>query len=133
MSDQRRTVESETPRWRAASEVVRPSRLVCVERVMKGSVRPRRALRSVPRGFAQVSPPRGADPPPRERICGDMGRLDDLDLSLKLKRKEQDERLLTGGRRLSQLRLALGGKLAGDGALGPPLVVVMEGWDASGK
>src|SRR5919112_3851655 len=34
MSDHRRTVESETPRWRAASEVVRPRRLVCVDRVM---------------------------------------------------------------------------------------------------
>jgi polyphosphate kinase 2 (PPK2 family) len=62
-----------------------------------------------------------------------MGRLDDLDLSLRLKRAEQDELLMRGGRRLAQLRLALGGKL-GDGApLGPPLVVVMEGWDAGGK
>jgi polyphosphate kinase 2 (PPK2 family) len=62
-----------------------------------------------------------------------MSRLDDLDLSLKLKRREQDERLASGGRRLAQLRLALGGKLGAGGALGPPLAVVMEGWDASGK
>jgi polyphosphate kinase 2 (PPK2 family) len=62
-----------------------------------------------------------------------MGRLDDLDLSLKLKRREQDERLAAGGRRLAQLRLALGGKLHPDDPLGPPLAVVMEGWDASGK
>jgi polyphosphate kinase 2 (PPK2 family) len=62
-----------------------------------------------------------------------MGRLDDLDLSLKLKRRQQDERLLAGGRRLAQLRLALGGKLAPGAPLGPPLAVVMEGWDASGK
>jgi polyphosphate kinase 2 (PPK2 family) len=66
-------------------------------------------------------------------IVGAMSRLDDLDLSLKLKRREQDERLATGGRRLAQLRLALGGKLHDGDPLGPPLVVVMEGWDASGK
>ena len=35
-------------------------------------------------------------------------------------------------RRLLQLRLVNGG-LVGDGQLGPPLCVVFEGWDASGK
>jgi polyphosphate kinase 2 (PPK2 family) len=62
-----------------------------------------------------------------------MGRLDELDLSVTLGRAEQDERLAAGGRRLAQLRLALGGKLDGGDRLGPPLAVVMEGWDASGK
>jgi polyphosphate kinase 2 (PPK2 family) len=62
-----------------------------------------------------------------------MGRLDDLDLTRKLKRSEQDERLLLAGRRLAQLRLALGGKLHPGDPLGPPLIVVVEGWDASGK
>jgi polyphosphate kinase 2 (PPK2 family) len=62
-----------------------------------------------------------------------MGRLDDLDLSKKLKRHEQDERLMLGGRRLAQLRLALGGKLNPGDPLGPPLILVFEGWDASGK
>jgi AMP-polyphosphate phosphotransferase len=66
-------------------------------------------------------------------IVGAMSRLDDLDLSLKLKRREQDERLAAGGRRLGQLRLALGGKLHDGAPLGPPLAVVVEGWDASGK
>jgi polyphosphate kinase 2 (PPK2 family) len=59
-----------------------------------------------------------------------------IDLSLKLSSEEQDERLAAGGARLAQLRLALGGKLAwGDGEvkLGPPLSLVFEGWDASGK
>ncbi len=61
-----------------------------------------------------------------------MSRLDELDLSLKLTRKEQDARLAADGVRLQQLRLALAG-LTGGGALGPPLLILMEGWDASGK
>jgi polyphosphate kinase 2 (PPK2 family) len=62
-----------------------------------------------------------------------MGRLDELDLSLKLKRREQEERLARAGQRLAQLRLALGGKLDSEGALGPGLTILIEGWDASGK
>src|ERR1044071_9729042 len=62
-----------------------------------------------------------------------MGRLDDLDLSLTMKRDEQELRLMRGGRRLAQLRLALGGKLEPGSPLGPPLILVFEGWDASGK
>ena len=61
-----------------------------------------------------------------------MGRLDDVDLSLKLSRKEQDRLLALHARRLAQLRLALAG-LIGSGQLGPPLCVLFEGWDASGK
>ena len=61
-----------------------------------------------------------------------MGRLDDVDLSLKLSRKEQDRLLALHGTRLAQLRLTLGG-LIGAGKLGPPLCVLFEGWDASGK
>jgi AMP-polyphosphate phosphotransferase len=61
-----------------------------------------------------------------------MGRLDEVDLSLRLSRKEQNRRLEEGGRRLLQLRLTCGG-LIGDGTLGPPVCAVFEGWDASGK
>jgi AMP-polyphosphate phosphotransferase len=61
-----------------------------------------------------------------------MGRLDSLDLSLKLSREEESERLEAGHERIAALRLALGGKL-GDGELGPPVCCVFEGWDASGK
>jgi AMP-polyphosphate phosphotransferase len=61
-----------------------------------------------------------------------MGRLDELDLSLSLSKDEEVERLKAGGRRLEALRLALGGKLPGYG-LGPPVLVLFEGWDASGK
>jgi polyphosphate kinase 2 (PPK2 family) len=61
-----------------------------------------------------------------------MGRLDDVDLSLKLSRKEQDRLLALHSTRLAQLRLTLGG-LIGTGRLGPPLCVLFEGWDAGGK
>ena len=61
-----------------------------------------------------------------------MGRLDDLDLSKKLSKKEEAAGLEAGWLRLTQLRLTLGGQI-GDRELGPPVCVVFEGWDASGK
>jgi polyphosphate kinase 2 (PPK2 family) len=61
-----------------------------------------------------------------------MGALDELDLSLKLSKDEESERLEAGWTRLSQLRLTLGG-LIGSGELGPAVCVVFEGEDASGK
>src|SRR4029453_5973134 len=61
-----------------------------------------------------------------------MGRLDELDLTKSLTRKEEARRLDRGWERLTQLRLTLAG-LIGDGTLGPPVCVVFEGWDASGK
>jgi polyphosphate kinase 2 (PPK2 family) len=61
-----------------------------------------------------------------------VGRLDQLDLSVKLPTKEYEERLPRAQKLLAARRLQLGGKL-GDGRLGPPLAVVFEGWDASGK
>jgi AMP-polyphosphate phosphotransferase len=61
-----------------------------------------------------------------------VGRLDELDLSLDLPKKEAEKRLEKAQERMQELRLALAG-LDGDHRLGPPLCVVMEGWDASGK
>jgi polyphosphate kinase 2 (PPK2 family) len=61
-----------------------------------------------------------------------MGRLDELDLTLKLSRAEEAARLEAASNRLLELRLTLGG-LLGDGRLGPPVCVLFEGWDASGK
>jgi polyphosphate kinase 2 (PPK2 family) len=61
-----------------------------------------------------------------------VGRLDDLDLNLKLSREEEAIRLAQCQTRLLQLRLTLGGLIGGQG-IGPPLLVLFEGWDASGK
>jgi AMP-polyphosphate phosphotransferase len=61
-----------------------------------------------------------------------MGRLDDVDLSLKLSKEESEAKLDKLQQRLLVLRLVLGG-LLGDGRLGPPVCVLFEGWDASGK
>lgn len=61
-----------------------------------------------------------------------MGRLDELDLPADLPKQEGKQRLKAAQERLLALRLELGGQV-GDGTLGPPLGVVMEGGDASGK
>jgi polyphosphate kinase 2 (PPK2 family) len=61
-----------------------------------------------------------------------VGRLDELDLSLSLTRREEARALDAAWERLTQLRLTLGG-LIGERKLGPPVCVVFEGWDASGK
>jgi polyphosphate kinase 2 (PPK2 family) len=59
-------------------------------------------------------------------------RVADLDLSLDLSKKEEASRLAAAQERLLELRLTMGG-LIGEGKLGPPLCVVFEGGDASGK
>lgn len=61
------------------------------------------------------------------------GRLGDVDLTLDLPKAEAEERLAAAQRRLLALRLQAGGLLGDDDRLGPPLCVVFEGWDASGK
>ncbi len=71
-------------------------------------------------------------PRPMGTVAPVAGRLDELDLSLKLSKKEEEERLVTASRKLLALRLHLGGKLASD-EIGPPVCVLFEGWDASGK
>jgi len=60
-----------------------------------------------------------------------MSALDDLDLTLKLSREEEAEQLAAAQERLLKLRLQLGGQTASK--IGPPLCVLFEGWDASGK
>ena len=61
-----------------------------------------------------------------------MGALGEVDQGLRLKRKEYEAALKARQLRLAQLRLALGGKVGG-GELGPGLLILFEGWDASGK
>ena len=61
-----------------------------------------------------------------------MGRLDELDLTMSLTRREEARALDRAWERLTQLRLTLGGQI-GERKLGPPVCVVFEGWDASGK
>ena len=61
-----------------------------------------------------------------------MSRLADVDLTLRLSKKEAKTQLKEAQARLVHLRLLLGGQI-GPGELGPPLCVLFEGWDASGK
>src|SRR5436305_9154482 len=61
-----------------------------------------------------------------------MARLSKVDLSATLSKKKGAARLEAAQLRLLRLRLLLGGQLA-DHKLGPPLCVLFEGWDASGK
>ena len=61
-----------------------------------------------------------------------MGRLDDIDLTLRLSRDEYEERLAAAQERFVELRLQLGGHTTG-GDIGPGLLVVVEGVDAGGK
>ena len=61
------------------------------------------------------------------------GTLGGLDLSLKLTDKQEATRLAEAQARLLHLRLVLGGQVGNHAQLGPPVCVVFEGWDASGK
>lgn len=58
--------------------------------------------------------------------------MNDADLTLSLGASESERRISQAQRRLLALRLQMGG-LIGDSELGPPLCVLFEGWDASGK
>src|SRR6185312_12995889 len=66
-------------------------------------------------------------------MAGKRGALARLDLSLELTPSEEQARLVTAQERLLQLRLVLGGLIGRDPRIGPPVCVVFEGWDASGK
>ena len=61
-----------------------------------------------------------------------MGRLDEIDLTLRLGRDEYEQRLAAAQERFLKLRLELGGE-TNDGDIGPGLLVVVEGVDAGGK
>ncbi|MBK5232682.1 MAG: UDP-galactose-lipid carrier transferase [Thermoleophilia bacterium] len=61
-----------------------------------------------------------------------MDRLGEVDLTLDFQRKKGEKRLAAAQERLAALRLTLGGQI-GSGKIGPPVCVVIEGWDAAGK
>ena len=62
-----------------------------------------------------------------------MGLLDRYDMSLRLPKADAESRLADAQDRFLLLRLVAGGIYDNSGVLGPPLLVVFEGWDASGK
>ena len=61
-----------------------------------------------------------------------MGRLDEIDLTLRLDQNEYEKRLRAAQARFLELRLELGGETK-DGVMGPGLLIVVEGVDAGGK
>jgi polyphosphate kinase 2 (PPK2 family) len=61
-----------------------------------------------------------------------MSRLGSAAAPVDLSRKKATQRLEAAQQRLLRLRLLLGGQI-GEQRIGPPLCVVFEGWDASGK
>ncbi len=61
-----------------------------------------------------------------------MSHLNELDLSLSLTREEEGIRLRAAQQKLLELRLELGG-LTGPKEIGPAVLILFEGWDASGK
>jgi AMP-polyphosphate phosphotransferase len=67
------------------------------------------------------------------RVVAKGGTLARLDLSLKLTPRQEEVRLAAAQDRLLQLRLTLGGQIGEKPQLGPPVCVLFEGWDASGK
>jgi polyphosphate kinase 2 (PPK2 family) len=61
-----------------------------------------------------------------------MSRLGSAQPPVELSKKKAIARLEAAQERLLRLRLLLGGQITGQ-KIGPPLCVVFEGWDASGK
>ncbi len=61
-----------------------------------------------------------------------MSRLGPATPPVELSKKKAQEKLAAAQQRLLRLRLLLGGQI-GEKKIGPPLCVVFEGWDASGK
>jgi polyphosphate kinase 2 (PPK2 family) len=62
-----------------------------------------------------------------------MGHLGRAKPPYEISKKNAEARLEKAQQRLLRLRLSLGGQLNRGERLGPPLCVLFEGWDASGK
>jgi polyphosphate kinase 2 (PPK2 family) len=66
----------------------------------------------------------------------EMPRLDDVDLTLSLHKSAEQKRVAAAQHRLLALRLVCGGHTTAhvtSPPLGPPVLIVFEGWDAAGK
>ncbi|GIF13372.1 polyphosphate kinase 2 family protein [Actinoplanes teichomyceticus] len=61
-----------------------------------------------------------------------MGHLGNAKPPVEMSKKQAEARLAAAQQRLLRLRLTLGGQI-GEKKIGPPLCVLFEGWDASGK
>jgi polyphosphate kinase 2 (PPK2 family) len=61
-----------------------------------------------------------------------MGHLGSAKAPIEISKKKAEERLEAAQQRLLRLRLLLGGQI-GEKTIGPPLCILFEGWDASGK
>ena len=59
--------------------------------------------------------------------------LNNDDLSLKISKKKETRQIRKGQEKLLYLRLLAGGLFNKKKQLGPPLCIIFEGWDASGK
>src|SRR3954453_8855165 len=118
MSDQRRMVDIDTPRWRAASDVVRPRRCVLADIVkVYGGLGP---LGEGWCAFAQVS---RAESRAAWNDAAMAVRLQDGDLDQRLSREDEPALLDRHGTRMMQLRLVMAGLLDdanGRRDLGPP-------------
>src|SRR5947209_8643045 len=90
-----------------------------------GSRSPRHASSTASCRDCSHSPCEGCEDP-----C--VASLRDADLNEKLGKHEAEQRVTKAQRRLLALRLQLGGLIAGQ-ELGPPVCLLFEGWDASGK
>jgi len=62
-----------------------------------------------------------------------MIRLDDVDLTLRIPKEKADAQLAVAQQHLLELRLRCAGLLRAHTGFGPPVLLVFEGWDASGK
>src|SRR3954452_8849584 len=131
MSDQRRMVDIDTPRWRAASDVVRPRRCVFADMwKVYGGLAP---LGEGWCAFAQVLRAQVA------RAWNDArmpALLQDVALDQRLSRDEEAELLEKRSTRMMQLRLVMAGLLDDANSrrdLGPPPCGGVGGWGARGQ
>src|SRR4051812_47646150 len=131
MSDHRRMVDIDTPRWRAASDVVRPRRCIFADmRKVYGGLGP---LGEGWCAFAQVS---HRDTRPAWNDARMPPRLQDVEIDQRLSRDEEATLLDRHGTRMMQLRLVMAGLLDDaprrPGPRPPPCGGV-EGWGARGQ